>query len=85
MVVSYAKLGSMMLLNGGGYAYLECMYSSLSTYLFLWSMIFILKPVTLAAVATNFGHYPVCLLSNSVQASDQMSIWAHKAVVLTYS
>jgi len=79
-IVSYAELGCAIPLNGGAYAYLRKIYGPFIGCLFSWTMIFILKPVSVAIVSLIFGGYAGRVLLISIEKENETPIWAQKAM-----
>lgn len=83
ILVSYAELGTAIPVNGGAYMYLLHIYGSLPACLFMWTMIFILKPVSAAAVAIIFGEYTMRFIWGSLKPNDiTPPVWANKLAAL---
>jgi len=82
-IVSYAELGACIPLNGGPHAYLQHAYGSFLGWLFAWTMIFVVKPVTIAAVALIFGQYLFRIIFTLFGMSDRGApSWVTKTVGL---
>jgi amino acid transporter len=80
--VCYAELGTAIPLNGGAYVYLLHVYGPLQACLFTWTTIFILKPVTAAAVAIIFGEYAMRVIYGTLQPNESTAVWANKFAAL---
>jgi amino acid transporter len=75
-------LGAAIPLNGGAYAYLHRVYGPLLSFLFSSTMVFVLKPVAVAAVALIFGQYIMRVLFLALKPEDTTPVWAQKVAAL---
>ncbi|WVQ98904.1 hypothetical protein IAU59_006035 [Kwoniella sp. CBS 9459] len=81
---SFAELGCAIPLSGGTQAYLAYAFGPMTSYLFTWTAVSLLKPGSEAMIALIFGEYINRLIVHSLSTSDDPATpeWSIKLTAL---
>lgn len=55
--IVYSEIGTTILRSGGDYAYIQCGFGSLVSFLYLWLNVVVIRPASHAILALTFAYY----------------------------